>query len=201
MKKGTLAVIEGIDGAGGETQSNLLLNFLKGKGIPAVKLTYPDYSGPIGRLIHEYLHKKFEFSTEIQFLLYSSDYVKDQEKIKKLLEEGKTVICDRYFTSALAYQGLRGFPLEKALKFAEMFGIRKPDIIIFLRVSPETSVKRKYKEKNSLDRNESNKEFLGRVSKFYDSLIDKQVFGKWVVLDSEKSKEGVFEEIRKALDL
>ncbi len=198
---GRLIAIEGIDGAGGETQSNLLLKFLKEKGIPAVKLTYPDYSGPIGKLIHEYLHKKFELSTEIQFLLYSSDYAKDQEKIKKLLDEGKTVVCDRYFTSALAYQGLRGFPLEKALKFAEMFGIRNPDIIIFLRISPEISIKRKYGEKKSLDRNESNKEFLGRVSRFYDSLIEKQVFGKWVVLDGEKSKEEVFEGIRKALDL
>ncbi len=201
MKGGRIVVIDGIDGAGGETQSKLLLKFLKDKGIPAVKLTYPDYSGPIGRLLHEYLHKKFELSPEMQFLLYSADYVKDQEKIKKLLKEGKTVICDRYFTSTLAYQGLRGFPLEKALKFARMFGIRKPDIVIFLRISPETSIKRKYREKKSLDRNESDKAFLGRVSRFYEGLIEKQVFGKWVALDGEKSIEKVFEEIRKVLGM
>ena len=198
---GRLIAIEGIDGAGGETQSKLLFEHLKEKGIPAVRLTYPDYSGPIGRLLHEYLHEKFELSPEMQFLLYASDYIKDQEKIRELLEEGKTVVCDRYFTSALAYQGLRGFPIEKALKFADMFGIRRPDTIIFLRVSPETSMKRKYGEKKSLDRNESNKEFLGRVSKFYEGLIKNQTFGKWVIVDSEKPIEKVFEEIRKALAL
>jgi len=198
---GRLLAIEGIDGAGGETQSNLLMKFLKERGIPAVKLTYPDYSGPIGRLLHEYLHKEFELSTELQFLLYSADYVKDQEKIPRLLEEGNTVICDRYFTSAIAYQGLRGFPLEKALKFAEMFGIRKPDLAIFLDVTPGTSLERKFKEKNSLDRNESDREFLEKVSKFYKALIEKQVFCKWAVLDGEKSIEEVSEEIRKLLEL
>lgn len=199
--EGRLTVIEGIDGAGGETQSKLLLNFLKGKGLPVVRLTYPDYSGPIGRLIHEYLHRKFEFSTELQFLLYAADYLKDQDNIKKFLNDGKTVICDRYFTSALAYQGLGGFPIEKALKFAELFEIRKPDIIIFLRVSPETSMKRKHGEKKSLDRNESDRAFLGRVAKFYETLIGGQAFGEWVAVDGEKSIEEVSREVRKALEL
>lgn len=201
MKKGALWVIEGIDGAGGETQSKLLLEFLKKRGTPAARLTYPDYSGPIGRLLHEYLHGKFELSPEMQFLLYAADYLKDQEKIRNLLDDGKTVICDRYFTSALAYQGLRGFPLEKALKFAGMFGIRKPDIAIFLRASPETSLRRKHGEKKDLDRNEKDKKFLGRVARFYEGLIERQVFCKWVPVDGERPIENVFGEIRKALGL
>lgn len=196
-----LVVIEGIDGAGGEIQSKLLLRFLKKKGIPAARLTYPDYSGPIGRLIHEYLHKKFELSVDMQFLLHFADRLQSQERIRKLLQEGRMVICDRYFTSILAYQGLAGFPLDKALRFAEMFGIRKPDIVIFLRVSPETSMKRKRGEKKDLDRNEADRALLGRVAKFYEGLVEKQIFGKWVAVDGEKPVQEVFEEIRKVLGL
>ncbi len=164
MKGGMLIVIEGIDGAGTEVQSKLLLNFLREKGTPAVRLTYPDYSGPIGRLIHEYLHRKFELSVDVQFLLHFADRLQNQESIRKLLQEGRTVICDRYFTSILAYQGLAGFPLDKALKFADMFKIRKPDMAVYLRVSPETSMKRKHGEKKDLDRNESDSALLGGVA-------------------------------------
>jgi dTMP kinase len=196
---GKLVVFEGIDGAGTEEQSKRLLEFLKNQGKSAERIYYPDYGGPVGNLIHEYLHKKFELSLDMQFLLYAGDMVKDREKIAKLLQEGKTVIADRYFTSTIAYQGLGGFPIEKALEFAGIFQIPKPDIIIYLKVSPETSIKRKFKEKNSLDRNEENKEFLGQVGKFYDDLIEKQIFGKWIVINGEKPKEEVFGDVRKVL--
>lgn len=194
-------VIEGIDGSGGETQSKLLYNYLKERGRKAVRITYPDYENPIGRLIHEYLHEKYEFSPEIQFLLYASDMIKDKEKIKDWLEKNYFVIADRYFTSTIVYQGLQGFGIKKALKFAELFEIIKPDIIVYLKISPETSIKRKMKEKKELDRNEENKEFLRKVSEFYEKVISDQVFGKWVVIDGEKTKEEVFEEIKKVLEI
>lgn len=199
MEKGLFVVLEGIDGAGGEVQSKLLFEYLKSQGKDVIKLVYPDYSGPIGKFIHDYLHKKHEFSNEILFLLHSADRLKDKGRIKSWLEEGKTVIADRYFTSTLAYQCTDEQKLDAALKFADAFEIQKPDIIIYLNVSPETSIERKFKEKNSLDRNEENKALLEKVSKSYENLIEKQVFAKWVVVDGEKSKEEVFSEIKNIL--
>ncbi|MEM7816199.1 MAG: dTMP kinase [Candidatus Aenigmatarchaeota archaeon] len=197
--KGRLIVIEGIDGAGGETQSKLLLEYFHQNKIPSERVYYPDYGNPFGNLIHEYLHKKLNLSTESQFLLYALDIIKDREKIQEWLNQGKTVIADRYFTSTIAYQGFRGFPLENSIKFAEMFSIPKPDIIIYLRVSPETSINRKRKEKKSLDRNESDSDFLKKVSSFYESLVRENVWSRWFAIDGEKSKEEVFLQIRKVL--
>jgi dTMP kinase len=197
--KGRLIVLEGIDGAGGESQSKLLLDYLKGRGIPAERVRYPDYGNSIGRFLHDYQHGKHELSVDMQFLLYATDMVKDRDKILAWLDEGKTVIADRYFTSTMAYQGLRGFPLESCLKFAEMFRLPKPDVILFLRVSPETSIKRKKGEKKDLDRNESDRELHRKVSESYESLVKKQVWGSWFVLDGEKSKEDVFGQVRKVL--
>ena len=197
--KPRLIAIEGIDGSGGETQSGLLLEHLKGKGIPAEKLQYPDYASDIGKLIHEWLHNKSELTPEALFLLYATDMVKDQKRLGSWLEQGRTVIADRYITSTMAYQTMQGVPLEKILKFCELFGMRKPDIVIYLEVSPETSMDRKKSEKGSLDRNESRREFLERVCGSYEGLVEKQVFAPWFVVDGEAPKEEVSARIRKIL--
>lgn len=201
MKRGVMLIADGIDGAGTETQSKLLFDYFKGQKKPVKRLCYPDYSKPIGKLIHEYLHKKYDFPVEVQFLLYATDYIKDRKKINNWLKESKIIICDRYFTSTLAYQGSQGFSVEKMLEFAKLFEIKKPDIIIYLKVSPEVSISRKFKEKRSLDRNEANIKFLVQVSEFYEKLIKKQVFGKWVAIDGEKSIQEVFKDIKKVLKI
>lgn len=193
---GKFIVIEGIDGAGSETQSDLLVKFFKDRKIRVEKLTYPDYSGPIGKLIHQFLHKKYEFLPETQFLLYFLDFLKDKEKIKKWRKQGKIVIADRYFTSTLAYQCQKGISLKDALKIARIFDLPKPDLIIYLKILPKTASKRKFKEKNNLDRHEADKKFLGKVAKFYEKLIKKQIFGKWIVINGEKPINEVFSQIK-----
>jgi dTMP kinase len=198
---GKLVVIEGADGAGGEEQSKRLFKLLKETGKPAVRHQYPDYSGPVGELIHGYLHKEYEFSPEMLLLLYGADMVKDKERIRKWLAEDKIVILDRYFTSALAYQTLQGIKLENVIKFAEIFSLPKPDYIIYLKVSAEVSMSRKLQEKESLDRNESDKSFVERVLNSYDYLIKNNIFGQWYVIDANKPIEEVFQEIRKVLSV
>jgi len=196
-KASKFIVIEGLDGAGGETQSKLLFNFFKKKKIPVEKLIYPDYKRPIGKLIHQFLHKKYEFSPEIQFFLYFIDFLKDKEKIRKWQKEGKIIIADRYFTTTLAYQCQKGFPLKTALKIVEISKLPKPDLVIYLDISSQTSIKRKLKEKNNLDRHEADKKFLTKLVKFYKKLIKKQILSRWVVVDGEKPIKDVFKEIKR----
>ena len=128
---GRLVVIEGADGAGGEEQSRRLLVLLKERGIPAKRHQYPDYSGPIGRIIHDFLHKKYDFSPEMLLLLYGADMVKDVGKIHAWLKQDKVVILDRYFTSALAYQSMQGVKLENCLKF---IGNNHPSLLTCLHL-------------------------------------------------------------------
>ncbi len=203
--KGKFIVFEGIDGAGTETQSKKLVKYLKSKGKKVLFITYPDYgpnkeipTKPIGKLIHEWLHKKYDFDVKVQFLLYSADMIKDIKKIRRALKSGKIIVADRYFTSTLAYQGLKGFPIRKGLEYAKIFSIVRPDLIIYLEVSPETSIKRKLKEKGGkIDRHEKNRKFLKQLVKFYKRLANQNVFGKWVTINGEKSKIEVFEDIKK----
>lgn len=192
-------VIEGLDGAGGSTQSNLLKEFLEEKSFKVEIIRYPDYSNPIGKVIRKFLDNEFDISPEAQFLLYSLDMVKDREKIFKNLEEGKIVLADRYIFSTLAYQCFaKKFSLRKGLKLVEIFELPKPDLVILLDIKPETSMRRKMKENKRLDRHEKDLRLLKRVREGYLRLARKNVFSKeWVVLDGEKGIKEVSEEIKK----
>lgn len=198
MKRGKIIAIEGCDGAGGETQINLL----REKFPNALFLRYPDYENEIGKMIHRFLHEELELSVDMQFLLFAGDMVKDKNKIRKAIEEGRDVFIDRYFLSTIVYQGLQGFSLDNALKFAEIFELPKPDLVIFLKISPETSLRRKMIEKNqNVDRWERNLEWQRKVIEKYEELMRKNVFAnKWVVIDGEKSKEEVNKEILKEIE-
>jgi dTMP kinase len=196
---GRLVVIEGIDGAGIETQANRLVEYLKGKGIPVEKLSYPEYEHPIGGLIHDFLYKKFNLPVVTQTLLHLADRSKDAEKIRKWINEGKIGVSERYATSTMAYQGFMGFPVENTVKICELIRLPKPEIIVFLKISAETSVKRKRMEKEDLDRNEGDSKLMNDVGLFYEKLAEKNVFSKWAVIDGEQPKEKVFEELRKVL--
>jgi len=188
-------VIEGTDGAGIGTQTEILREKLMARN-HILFLRYPDYNSPVGKAIHDFLHERIKLSREIIFLIYAIDQLKDKERINKTLEKNKVVLADRYFTTNLAYQCTLGFDLDKALKFAEMFEMPKPDLAIFLKVSPEIGIKRKIKEKGKGDIYERDMEFQRKIGKKYEELIDKSIFAKeWVVVDGEKSIENVAEEI------
>jgi dTMP kinase len=194
--KGKFIVIEGTDGAGCGAQTESLKEKLNTRlPQPVLHLKYPNYNNPIGSTIHEFLHGKFKFDTKIQFLLYALDMLNDMNEIKNALEKGRIVLADRYFTSTIAFQCAEGFPLEKALKFADIFEMIKPDLIFYLKVSAETSMQRKKKEKTDLDIFEKDLQFRRKVSSQYDYLSKNNVFGKWITVDAEKSIEEVSNQI------
>jgi dTMP kinase len=110
------------------------------------------------------------------------------------------LISDRYLTSTLVYQGLRGVELNKIVQLAELFDLPKPDLTIYLRISPETSMSRKSKEKQGdLDRNEKDLEFLKNLVNMYDKVSKDNLFCKWETVDGEKSIEEVFNQIIKLI--
>jgi adenylate kinase len=193
MFKGKLIILEGCDGFGGETQIKLL----KEKFPNALFLGYPDYNNKIGLLIHDFLHNKIDLNKDVQFLLFATDMIKDSEKIRNALEKGRYVFVDRYIISTIVYQGVQGFDEKKALEFIKLFDMPEPDIVFLLSISPETSLKRKMKEKGSnVDKWESDLEFQRKVAKKYEEVYKSKIFGKkWILIDGEKSINEVHENI------
>lgn len=108
--KGKLIVLEGIDGSGKETQSNLLEKKLKEKGREVMHISFPDYESPSSALVKMYLKGDFGKNPEdvnpyAASLFYAVDrFASYRMKWKDFYEKGGIVIADRYTTSNMVHQ-------------------------------------------------------------------------------------------------
>jgi len=200
--KGKFIVIEGIEGCGKGTQTKFLSDFLSQKGFEVKIKKYPEYGTPIGDLIDDWLHKKFELNVETQALLYFADFMKDKEAMENNLKSGKMVISDRYFTTTIIYQYINGLSLEKLLDLSKLFNLRKPDLTIYIKISPEESFRRKLKQKGieNMDRHEADKKFLNSLYETYEKMSSENAFCEWTVINGEKPIEEISKEIAEIIN-
>jgi len=200
MKKGLFYVLEGLDGAGGSTQTKLLKEFFEKKKIPHIFVKSPNYETEIGETIRDYLNGKFKLRPEQAFILFASDVLESIPIIKKGLDEKKVVVADRYITSTIAYQCANNFSFDSALNFVKLHEFPEADAIIFLDIKPETSMKRKKNEHGKLDRHEKNLKFLKKVRDFYQKEIKENILGKWFVINGERDIKEVHEDILRIIN-
>lgn len=93
---------EGIDGSGKSTISKLVYKQLKSQGHDVV-LTYEPTNTWIGKRVQECIETNTDpFVTAFTFI---ADRIEHGKQIRKWLDEGKIVLCDRYAESTYAYQG------------------------------------------------------------------------------------------------
>ncbi len=193
-------VIEGIDGAGCETQGkNLIKKIQKHYSNSLIELIkYPDYDRNVGKLIKEFLYQNKDLTAEQQFLLYTMQFIMDKQMIIKKRKQG-FLIADRYFSTTLCYQTLEGIDLNMALDYAKNFKIEIPDIIFYLNVDPEIAIKRKFGENKEKNRREKDFQFIRKTYKQYDYLVKNQVWTKWINIDGNQSINEVTNEMIKYL--
>ena len=196
-----IIVIEGIDGAGCETQAKNLIKLLTEAKKQAFLVKYPDYEKNIGRMIKEFLYQNpaergqnKDLTAEQQFLLYTIQFIFDSKWLSEKRKEG-VVVADRYFTTTLCYQTLEGIKLETALKYATDFKIEKPDLVFYLDVDPDTAIQRKSGEDKEKNRREKDFEFIRKTYAQYDKLIKDQVWTKWIRINGNRSIDEITKEI------
>jgi len=189
-------VIEGIDGAGCETQGKNLLKMLEGRNNPSPTslIKYPDYDRNVGKIIRDFLYENKGLTPKQQFLLYTMQFVMD----KKMIEErrkNEILIADRYFSTTLCYQTLEGIDIKMALDFAKNFEIEVPDAIFYLNVDPDIAIKRKHGEDKEKNFREKDFDFIRKTAEQYKILVEKQVWGKWINIDGNKGIEEITKNI------
>ncbi|MFX1485505.1 MAG: dTMP kinase [Promethearchaeota archaeon] len=195
-----LISFEGIDGSGTETWSKYTRSLLQKSGYEVSLFRYPDYDSLWGKIIRLFLDKEVDLSTEVQFLTFATDIIKDVSRIREELQAGHFVVTDRYIISTVAYQCAKGFPMEIAQRFVELFDVPEPDLTILLVISGEESTKRKKSERGLLDRHEENTEYLNAVNRYYQNLYDQNYLSKkWVIIDSSGSKEKTRKDVQQTL--
>lgn len=206
--KGLFIALEGPDGSGKSTITDLIKQYLEDKNIDTVVTREPGGTS-IGEDIRNIIldNDNTLMDSHTEALLYAASRAQHiHEKIKPALEDKKVVICDRFVLSSLAYQGIgRDLGIEK-VKNINDFAIDRvyPDLILFFHVDPKTALLRKTKKLGG-DRLElEGNKFHTRVYNGYMDLIKK--YPKNIkLIDATKSIEEVFEksilEIEKMLNM
>ena len=188
-------VIEGLDGSGGTTQSRLLTEWLGSNG-HTPHLTQEPTTGPIGKFIRELLMNSSTAKVQDNVLpyLFAADRRDHLDReILPLLENGSTVVSDRYYHSSLAYQALSvGLPLVAELNAP----FRAPDITFFLYLSPEVSFERVQLRGLPVERFET-LDRLRSVADAYKSVLaySRSRGEKIITIDATKSIEEIHGEI------
>ena len=142
-----LVVLEGLDGAGKSTQVSRLKEYLKTRCEKMEYIHFPRYDAPVyGELISRFLRGDFggndRVHPQLVALLFAEDRHGAAPQLKKALNDGATVLLDRYVYSNIAYQcaklsnpdemeQLREWILNT--EFGE-FDLPRPDLNIYLDV-------------------------------------------------------------------
>jgi dTMP kinase len=153
--KGKFITFEGSEGCGKSTQSRLLCEYLKKKGRPVIYLREPGGTKISEKIREILLSPKSEMNPACETLLYMAARAQIvTELIKPALLKGKTVICDRFLDSTIAYQGYGlGIDIDfiKSVGWFASEGIR-PDLTIFLDLPVEKGLKHRVISKDRIEK-------------------------------------------------
>lgn len=189
-KRGKLIVIDGTDGSGKATQTKFLVARLKREGISVRTLDFPRYEENFfGKLLFDCLHGKHgNFPTldpHITSVLYAADRFESKQKIEKWLSDGSMVILDRYVSANQIHQGGKIADSKKRTEFLawldtmeyEVFGIPRPDAVVYLSLPVDVSMRLLGSEKKKSDTVETNRLYLENSAKTAEWLCRKN---KWI---------------------
>ena len=198
--RGKFIVFEGIDGSGKSTQIKRLAKNLEARRIKCKQTLEPTF-GMVGEILHDILSGKRVADPKVTASLFVADrldhILNDEDGVLKSLNEGKTVICDRYYFSSYAYQSVevpRDWVVAANRLAAE---ILRPDATIFIDISAEVAMDRISKNREETELYE-NLERLARVREGYFSAFELlKAEEKIFVVDGNRSIDEIEKEIEK----
>ena len=200
--KGTFITFEGCEGAGKSTQIRLLSQYLAERGKECVVTREPGGSA-ISEAIRTVIldGKNTAMTDECEALLYAAARAQHlSDTVLPALEEGKTVLCDRYIFSSFAYQGYgRGLDMG-FLRAVNSFALQghMPDITLFLDIPPRSAFERKHGADQNDRIEQAGEAFHARVYQGYLRLAEEYP-GQIVRVDCSGTKFETNEKIRALL--
>ncbi|KAA6322413.1 Thymidylate kinase [termite gut metagenome] len=203
-RKNLFIAFEGIDGSGKSTQIKILTNRLKREG-HNVYTTFEPTDSPIGSIIKNIFSRRIEADENTIAGLFVADrldhLLNKTNGILKKLEEGYTVITDRYYFSSYAYHGVH-VPLDWVIEANSLSAqLLRPDLNIYIDILSEISMKRLSEGRNIMDLYETG-ENLTKVRELYLEVIERlRSEEKIVIVDGNRTKDEIASDIWEALNL
>lgn len=201
--QGKFIAIDGIDGAGKNTQILLIAEYLRDKNIRFQTSREPGGSA-VGEKIREiFLDKNLEICPESElFLLFAARFQHLKNLILPAINDGQWIISDRYNDATYAYQGTARGIDEKILQSLEALFpniYREPDLSIILSPDLNTATARRKLRGNNPDRIEDeNQDFFDAVIRGYQQRAEKNSWCKIIAADGTPPE--VFAKIKPYLD-
>ncbi|EIA19396.1 dTMP kinase [Listeria fleischmannii] len=201
---GLFITLEGPDGSGKTTTMRLLEEKMRQSGIDFIKTREPGGS-PISEKVREIVlgigNEEMDPRTEA-LLIAGARRQHVVEKIRPALQAGKTVLCDRFIDSSLAYQGAgRGIGIEEVLNI-NLFAVGEtlPDMTFYLDVDAATGLERiaasRGREINRLDKEDIS--FHDKVQKGYEEIM--AMFpSRFKRIDANRTPDEITDEILKLI--
>jgi len=200
---GHFIVLEGIDGVGKTTQVALLAQWLGALAVPHLLVREPGGT-PLGEAIRELVLGRSELDVSPRselLLLLAARAALVRDVVRPALEEGKTVVADRFALSTLAYQGYgRGIDIEQVRRALDVAtdGLR-PDLYVLLDLPLELALSRRKDGGRDPDRIEREGEaFRVAVRDGYLALSESEPGVE--LISAEGSPEEVHRRIRGLLE-
>lgn len=196
MPRGKFIVIEGLDGCGKSTQIRLIKEKLEKDG-KKVYLTAEPTDFETGAYLRRILSNSENKDMYLQGALFLADRLEHithpEFGINKYLDDGYTVLCDRYYFSSFAYQGTASdvdWVMDINLKCARML---TPDLCIFLDVNPDTCKQRIDEVREKPELYEKDVEKMRSIRNNFISVYDKLSNSHNIaIIDANASIEEIF---------
>ena len=143
---GKFIVIDGPDGAGKTSQLKRLQEYFAGLGCCIESVIDPG-STEIGLQIRQILldrHANCEMGSVCETLLFMASRAQlIHELVQPALREDKLVLCDRFVSATVAYQGALGVDRNMIMKLGDIaIGGLWPDLTIILDLPADVGMKR-----------------------------------------------------------
>ena len=202
MNKG-LFIIEGPDGGGKTSVSTAVCERLINEGYN-LRYTREPGGSRIAEKIRDIIldPENTEMDARTEALLYAASRRQHlMDKVLPAINEGITIVSDRFIDSSLAYQGC-----GREIGIDEVFSINQfaienhmPYKTIFLDVDVEVGLQRIQKGREHLDRLDQEKvDFHLRVYEGYKKILEKYK-DRMIVIDANRELDEVIEDAYVAL--
>jgi dTMP kinase len=190
-----LITLEGLDGSGKTTAWEALRtrDDLPGDAVFTREPTNTWYGEAVQRSIDDP-----DADPLAELFLYTADHAAHLAgTVEPALDDGRTVVSDRYSDSRYAYQGASlAHRLTDALGFVQSVHrpwTRPPDATVYLDLDPETAA-----ERAGATNKFETATYLSRVRENYERLIDAEP-DRFVTVDATRDREAVVEAVRDAV--
>ena len=204
--KGRLIVLEGLDGVGKQTQTDIVKDYIENElKLEMRKISFPNYYSLTGRVVKEYLDGKYVEMKNVNVrksasMLFAMDrfrefFIKDEngKSLYEFYKDGGILLADRYSTSNIIYNSIDITDDNELKQFIdwiykleyEEIGLPKPDLVLFLDLHPKISMSNIIKRNEKTDKNENFETQL----KLYENLkkMDSFKFLKWEFINCMNS--------------